>query len=101
MLATRGGMVKKTRLTDFDSNRSGGVIAINLREDDELISAQLVEDDDDLILVSRKGQSVRFHAKDESLRPMGRATSGVIGMRFRTADDSCSRWRWRARAPTS
>jgi DNA gyrase subunit A len=86
VLATRDGMVKKTRLEDFDSNRSGGVIAINLREDDELISAQLVDDGADLLLVSAKGMSVRFTADDETLRPMGRATSGVIGMRFRAGD---------------
>jgi DNA gyrase subunit A len=87
VLATREGMVKKTRLDDFDSNRSGGVIAINLRDDDELISAQLVDDGADLLLVSTKGMSVRFTADDETLRPMGRATSGVIGMRFRDGDE--------------
>ena len=87
VLATRHGLVKKTRLTEYDSPRTGGVIAINLRDDDELIAAQLVGDDDDLIMVSRKGQSVRFHADDESLRPMGRATRGVIGMRFRGGDE--------------
>ena len=86
VLATRDGMVKKTRLSEFDSNRSGGVIAINLRDDDELISAQLVVDGADLLLVSAKGMSVRFTADDETLRPMGRATSGVIGMRFRAGD---------------
>ena len=86
VLATRGGMVKKTRLSEFDSNRSGGVIAINLREDDEVISAQLVSEADDLLLVSRKGMSARFHADDATLRPMGRATGGVIGMRFREDD---------------
>ena len=86
VLATRGGMVKKTRLSEFDSNRSGGVIAINLREDDEVISAQLVNESDDLLLVSRKGMSARFHADDATLRPMGRATGGVIGMRFREDD---------------
>ena len=86
VLATRGGMVKKTRLSEFDSNRSGGVIAINLREDDEVISAQLVSESDDLLLVSRKGMSARFHADDAMLRPMGRATGGVIGMRFREDD---------------
>jgi DNA gyrase subunit A len=86
VLATRDGMVKKTRLDEFDSNRSGGVIAINLRDDDELISAQLVDEGDDVILVSRKGMSVRFTADDATLRPMGRATSGVIGMRFRAGD---------------
>ncbi|MEK9663019.1 MAG: DNA gyrase subunit A [Candidatus Nanopelagicales bacterium] len=86
VLATRSGMVKKTKLEEYDSNRSGGVIAINLKEDDEVISAQLVSETDDLICVSRKGMSVRFHADDAQLRPMGRATSGVIGMRFRGDD---------------
>jgi DNA gyrase subunit A len=87
VLATRGGMVKKTRLTEYDSNRTGGLIAINLREDDEVISARLVSADDDLLLVSRKAMSVRFTATDEALRPMGRATSGVTGMRFRGGDE--------------
>jgi DNA gyrase subunit A len=87
VLATRDGLVKKTPLREFDSNRTGGVIAINLREDDAVISARLVSADDDLLLVSRKGQSIRFHANDEALRPMGRATSGVIGMRFRAGDE--------------
>ena len=86
VLATRDGMVKKTRLDEFDSNRSGGVIAINLRDDDELISAQLVDEGADLLLVSAKGMSARFTADDDTLRPMGRATSGVIGMRFRAGD---------------
>ena len=90
VLATRDGMVKKTSLEEFDSNRSGGVIAINLRDDDELISAQLVNEDADVMLVSRKGMSVRFTADNESLRPMGRATSGVIGMRFREGDELLS-----------
>ena len=92
VLATKRGLVKKTRLTEYDSNRSGGLIAINLREDedgegDELISARLVSSDDDLLLVSRKAMSVRFTANDEALRPMGRATSGVKGMRFRGEDE--------------
>jgi len=87
VLATRKGMVKKTRLSEYDSNRQGGIIAINLADDDELISARLVSESDDLIMVSRKGMSARFSADDETLRPMGRATSGVIGMRFR-GDDS-------------
>jgi DNA gyrase subunit A len=87
VLATRGGMVKKTRLTEYDSTRSGGVIAINLRDDDELVSAQLVGASDDLMLISRKGYSVRFNANESSLRSMGRSTSGVIGMRFKTPDD--------------
>ncbi|HEX7355668.1 MAG TPA: DNA gyrase subunit A [Mycobacteriales bacterium] len=87
VLATRKGIVKKTALTDFDSNRSGGVIAINLRDDDELIGAELVSADDDLLLVSRKAMAIRFHADDEQLRPMGRATSGVVGMRFSEGDE--------------
>jgi DNA gyrase subunit A len=92
VLATKRGLVKKTRLSEYDSNRSGGVIAINLREDenglpDELVSARIVDSVDDLILVSRKGQSVRFTATDEALRPMGRATSGVTGMKFRADDE--------------
>jgi DNA gyrase subunit A len=87
VLATSSGLVKKSRLTDFDSPRSGGIIAINLpREDDEVISAELVSSDDDLLMVSRHAQAIRFHADDEALRPMGRATSGVIGMRFTDGD---------------
>jgi DNA gyrase subunit A len=86
VLATREGLVKKTALGEFDSNRSGGVIAINLRDDDAVIAARLVSAADDLLLISRKGQSIRFHANDDALRPMGRATSGVIGMRFRQGD---------------
>ncbi|MHB1171259.1 MAG: DNA gyrase subunit A [Lacisediminihabitans sp.] len=86
VLATRGGLIKKTLLTEYDTNRSGGIIAINLREEDELTSAMLVEEDSDLLLVSRKGMSIRFTASDEALRPMGRATSGVIGMHFRGDD---------------
>ena len=85
-LATRGGLVKKTALTEYDTNRTGGIIAINLRDGDELVSAMLVEEDSDLLLVSRKGMSIRFTASDEALRPMGRATSGVIGMHFRDDD---------------
>jgi DNA gyrase subunit A len=87
LLATRGGLVKKSRLTEFDSPRSGGIIAINLRDDDEVISARLVDPEDDLLLVSRNAQAIRFHASDEALRPMGRATSGVIGMRFVDGDE--------------
>ncbi|WP_285727972.1 DNA gyrase subunit A [Psychromicrobium xiongbiense] len=87
VLATQRGLVKKTRLEDYDTNRSAGVIAINLRDGDELVSAQLVSEDDDLLLVSRKGQSIRFTADDDALRPMGRATSGVTGMKFRHDDE--------------
>ena len=87
VIATRTGLVKKSLLTDFDSPRSGGIIAINLRDDDEVIAARLVSPEDDLLLVSRKAQAIRFHATDEALRPMGRATSGVIGMRFTDGDE--------------
>jgi DNA gyrase subunit A len=90
VLATKKGLVKKTRLKDYDSPRSGGLIAINLRDDDELIGAELASGEDDLLLVSRKAQAVRFTADDESLRPMGRATSGVIGMRYRPGDELLS-----------
>jgi DNA gyrase subunit A len=86
VLATKQGMVKKTPLGEYNSNRTGGLIAINLKENDELISAQLVGDNDDLLLVSSKGNSVRFHANNDTLRPMGRATSGVIGIRFKGDD---------------
>ena len=86
VLATRGGLVKKTALTEYDTNRSGGIIAINLREGDELVSAMLVENGTEVLLVSRKGQSIRFAATDSAMRPMGRSTSGVKGMDFRSGD---------------
>ena len=90
VLATRGGMVKKSRLSDYDTNRTAGLIAINLREGDEVVSAFTVSDKDDILLVSRNGMSLRFHADDESLRPMGRSTSGVTGMKFREGDELIS-----------
>ena len=86
VLATRGGLVKKTGLTEYDTNRTGGIIAINLRDGDELVSAMLVENDSEVLLVSRLGMSIRFKADDEAMRPMGRSTSGVIGMHFRGTD---------------
>jgi DNA gyrase subunit A len=86
VLATRGGLVKKTKLTEYDTNRTGGIIAINLREGDELVSAMLVDQGADVLLVSRHGQSLRFSATDTALRPMGRSTSGVKGMDFREGD---------------
>ncbi|MGW5354525.1 DNA gyrase subunit A [Streptomyces sp. NPDC004031] len=102
VLATKSGLVKKTALKDYDSPRAGGVIAINLREaadgaegaeggtPDELIGAELVSAEDDLLLVSRKAQCIRFTASDDALRPMGRATSGVKGMSFREGDELLS-----------
>jgi len=86
VLATRDGLVKKTALHEYDTNRSRGVIAIKLREGDELVSAMLVDDGDEILLVSKKGMSLRFEATDEALRPMGRSTSGVKGMGFRDGD---------------
>jgi len=91
VLATKHGMVKKTRLTEYDSPRQSGVIAVNFRQDDdELIGAELVSSEDDILLISKRAQSIRFRADDEQLRPMGRATSGVTGMKFRDGDELLS-----------
>ena len=90
VLATRSGLVKKTALELYDTPRSGGIIAIKLRENDELVNAMLVSEENDLLLVSRKGMSIRFSAGNDSLRPMGRDTSGVIGMAFRKGDELLS-----------
>ncbi len=87
VLATRKGLVKKTRLADYNSPRQAGVIAINFRdEDDALIGADIAGPDDDLLLISKKAQAIRFRSDDDQLRPMGRATSGVTGMKFRDDD---------------
>ena len=104
VLATRNGLVKKTRLEEYDTNRQGGIIAIKLRADasdespegdapegsDELVSALLVDEGDDILLISRRGMSLRFSATDGALRPMGRSTSGVKGMDFREGDSLLS-----------
>jgi DNA gyrase subunit A len=87
VLATRNGVIKKSRLADYDSSRSTGLVAITLRDEDDVVSAQLVNDEDDLLLVSKMGYSVRCHADDATLRPMGRTAGGVIGIRFKTEDD--------------
>jgi DNA gyrase subunit A len=87
VLATRNGVIKKSKLTDYDSSRSTGLVAITLRDEDDVVSAQLVNDEDDLLLVSKMGYSVRCHADDATLRPMGRTAGGVIGIRFKTDDD--------------
>jgi DNA gyrase subunit A len=87
VLATKGGLVKKTPLVEYDSPRTGGLIAISLKPGDEVVSASLVRNADELLLVSKKGMSLRFTTDDESLRPMGRSTSGVIGMKFREGDE--------------
>ncbi|WP_431074958.1 DNA gyrase subunit A [Microbacterium phyllosphaerae] len=90
VLATRDGLVKKTRLDTYDTNRQGGVIAIRLNDEDELVSALMVNAEDDILLISRRGMSVRFSATDDALRPMGRATAGVKGMKFREGDSLLS-----------
>ncbi|MFJ2544106.1 DNA gyrase subunit A [Microbacterium sp. NPDC087589] len=90
VLATRDGLVKKTRLDAYDTNRQGGVIAIRLNDEDELVSALMVNAEDDILLISRRGMSVRFSATDDALRPMGRATAGVKGMKFREGDSLLS-----------
>jgi DNA gyrase subunit A len=91
LLATKRGLVKKTALAAYDSPRQAGIIAVNFREeDDELIGAELCGPDDEVLLISRKGQSIRFPASDSELRPMGRATSGVTGMKFRPGDELLS-----------
>ncbi|MFM1865333.1 MAG: hypothetical protein RL677_1113 [Actinomycetota bacterium] len=87
VLASAKGSVKKTALTEYDSPRSGGVIAMKLRPNDQLIGAALVSSKDELILVSKKGYSVRFSADDKTLRPMGRVAGGVIGMKFKSKED--------------
>jgi DNA gyrase subunit A len=90
VLATRNGLVKKTALTEYDTNRTGGIIAVNLRDGDQLVSAMLADDSDDILLISRLGMSLRFTADDSALRPMGRSTSGVTGMKFRAGDELLS-----------
>ncbi|MBW8764244.1 MAG: DNA gyrase subunit A [Microbacterium sp.] len=90
VLATRDGLVKKTSLSSYDTNRQGGVIAIRLNDEDELVSALMVNAEDDILLISRRGMSVRFSATDGALRPMGRATAGVKGMKFRDGDSLLS-----------
>ena len=91
LLATKRGLVKKSVLPAYDSPRQAGIIAVNFREeDDELIGAELCGPDDEVLLISRKGLSIRFQANDSELRPMGRATSGVTGMKFRPGDELLS-----------
>ena len=87
VIATRGGIVKKSALTEYDSNRTGGLIAISLKDGDEVVSASAITSTDELLLISKKGMSLRFTADDESLRPMGRSATGVIGMKFRKDDE--------------
>jgi DNA gyrase subunit A len=84
--ATKKGIVKKTRFEEYNTPlKADGIIAINLREGDELIGVVHTDGDDDILMVSRKGQAIRFHEKDA--RPMGRATGGVRGMNLRKGDE--------------
>ncbi len=90
VIATKDGLVKKTELELYDTSRTGGIIAIKLRKNDEVVNAMLVNKKDRLLLVSKKGMSICFSADNESLRPMGRDTSGVTGMKFRKGDELLS-----------
>ena len=90
VLATRTGIIKKSPLVEYDSPRAGGLIAINLREGDEVVDAAVITNKDEILLVSKAGMSLRFEANDESLRPMGRSSTGVIGMKFRKGDELLS-----------
>ena len=87
VLATKSGLVKKSPLNEYDSPRTGGLIAISLRDGDEVVGATLATESDELLLVSRKGMSLRFAANNESIRYMGRSATGVIGMKFRSGDE--------------
>jgi DNA gyrase subunit A len=87
VLSTKSGLVKKSPLIEYDSPRTGGLIAISLREGDEVVGATLATDKDELLLVSRKGMSLRFSANNDSIRSMGRSATGVIGMKFRSGDE--------------
>ena len=87
VIATKGGIIKKSALVEYDSPRTGGLIAITLKENDEVVAASAITSSDELLLISKKGMSLRFTADDESLRPMGRSASGVIGMKFRAGDE--------------
>jgi DNA gyrase subunit A len=86
VLATKNGIVKKTRFAEYNTPlRADGIIAIRLREKDELVAVLHSTGDDDILMVSRKGQAIRFH--ESQARPMGRPTSGVVGMRLRKGDE--------------
>ena len=87
VIATKGGIIKKSPLVEYDSPRTGGLIAITLKDGDEVVAASAITSKDELLLISKKGMSLRFTADDESLRPMGRSATGVIGMKFRSGDE--------------
>ena len=90
VMATKSGIVKKSPLEEYDSPRTGGLIAITLKEKDEVVAASALTKKDELLLISKKGMSLRFTADDDALRPMGRSATGVIGMKFRSGDELLS-----------
>ena len=100
VIATKSGVVKKSPLSEYDSPRTGGLIAISLKEKDEVVAASAITNNDELLLISKKGMSLRFTADDEALRPMGRPASGVIGMKFRASDELLSMTTIRAESRT-
>ncbi|MEY3710789.1 MAG: hypothetical protein RLZZ99_610, partial [Actinomycetota bacterium] len=100
VIATKSGVVKKSPLSEYDSPRTGGLIAISLKERDEVVAASAITNNDELLLISKKGMSLRFTADDEALRPMGRPASGVIGMKFRASDELLSMTTIRAESRT-
>lgn len=84
LMATGSGTIKKTSLKEYDSNRKTGLIGITLKEDDELIDVRLTDGEDNVVLVTKKGQSITFDEKD--VRPVGRGAQGVIGIRLDKED---------------
>jgi DNA gyrase subunit A len=84
IMATRNGLVKKTRLTEYDNIRRGGLLAVSLRENDELIDVRLTDGEKDIILVTREGMSIRFRESD--VRPLGRVSQGVKGITLEDGD---------------
>jgi DNA gyrase subunit A len=89
VMATKNGMIKKTRFAEYNTPlKADGIIAINLRDEDELVGVRHSSGNDDVLMVSRGGQAIRFHERE--VRPMGRATSGVKGMSLRQGDEVIS-----------
>ena len=89
VFATKKGVVKKTKFTEYNTPlKADGIIALNLRDDDELVAVRHSSGDDDILMVSRSGQAIRFHERE--VRPMGRPASGVQGMRLRAGDEVIS-----------
>ena len=85
LMATKKGLIKKTSLKEYDSTRKTGLLAINLKEDDELIDVRLTDGEDNVVLVTSKGLCITFDEKD--VRPVGRSAQGVLGIRLNDEDD--------------